>query len=87
MAAAAPAQLNKAGDAATIGVIPKSSPQDQRTSDLVSTLRESTMLMLIIGMSLLYAYVMSYLHISQSAAEWIVSRREHATQIGGCGVW
>src|SRR5262249_53107621 len=37
------------------------------------TLRESTMLMLIIGMSLLYSYVMSYLHISQSTAEWIVS--------------
>ncbi|HZP79077.1 MAG TPA: TRAP transporter large permease [Pseudolabrys sp.] len=40
---------------------------------LTSTLRESTMLMLIIGMSLLYSYVMSYLHISQSTAEWIVS--------------
>jgi tripartite ATP-independent transporter DctM subunit len=40
---------------------------------LLATLRESTMLMLIIGMSLLYSYVMSYLHISQSAAEWIVS--------------
>jgi C4-dicarboxylate transporter, DctM subunit len=40
---------------------------------LVSTLRESTMLMMIIGMSLLYSYVMSYLHISQSTAEWIVS--------------
>jgi C4-dicarboxylate transporter DctM subunit len=39
---------------------------------LVATLRESTMLMFIIGMSLLYAYVMSYLHISQSAALWIV---------------
>jgi len=39
---------------------------------LTSTLRESTMLMLIIGMSLLYSYVMSYLHISQSAAEAIV---------------
>jgi tripartite ATP-independent transporter DctM subunit len=39
---------------------------------LSSTLRESTMLMFIIGMSLLYSYVMSYLHISQSAAEWIV---------------
>jgi tripartite ATP-independent transporter DctM subunit len=38
-----------------------------------STLRESTMLMLIIGMSLLFSYVMSYLHISQSAAEWIVA--------------
>jgi C4-dicarboxylate transporter DctM subunit len=40
---------------------------------LVATLRESTMLMLIIGMSLLYSYVMSYLHISQSSAAWIVS--------------
>jgi C4-dicarboxylate transporter DctM subunit len=40
---------------------------------LVATLRESTMLMLIIGMSLLYSYVMSYLHISQSTAESIVA--------------
>src|SRR5258708_5188843 len=36
------------------------------------TLGESGMLMMIIGMSLLYSYVMSYLHISQSAASWIV---------------
>lgn len=40
---------------------------------LSSTLRDAAMLMLIIGMSLLYSYVMSYLHISQSAAEWIVA--------------
>jgi len=40
---------------------------------LINTIRESTMLMMIIGMSLLYSYVMSYLHISQSAAEWIVA--------------
>ncbi len=40
---------------------------------LTGTLRESTMLLMIIGMSLLYAYVMSYLHISQAAAEWIIS--------------
>lgn len=39
---------------------------------LAATLKESTMLMLIVGMSLLFSYVMSYLHISQSAAEWIV---------------
>ena len=38
-----------------------------------ATLKESTMLMFIIGMSLLYAYVMSYLHLSQSAAEWMVA--------------
>jgi TRAP-type C4-dicarboxylate transport system permease large subunit len=40
---------------------------------LSATLKESTMLMFIIGMSLLYSYVMSYLHISQSAAETIVA--------------
>jgi C4-dicarboxylate transporter DctM subunit len=40
---------------------------------LTATLRESTMLMFIIGMLLLYTYVMSYLHISQSTAQWIVS--------------
>src|SRR6266851_5564830 len=38
-----------------------------------STIRESSMLMMIIGMSLLYSYVMSYLHISQSAAESVVA--------------
>ncbi len=38
-----------------------------------ATLRESTMLMMIIGMSLLYSYVMSYLHISQSTAQAIVA--------------
>jgi C4-dicarboxylate transporter, DctM subunit len=47
-----------------------------RLSDLkpifASTLSEATMLMVIVGMSLLYSYVMSYLHISQSAAEWVV---------------
>ena len=37
-------------------------------------MRESTMLMLIIGMSLLYSYVMSYLHIRQSQPNGIVAR-------------
>jgi C4-dicarboxylate transporter, DctM subunit len=48
-----------------------------RLSDLkpifAATVSEACMLMMIIGMSLLYSYVMSYLHISQSSAEWIVS--------------
>jgi C4-dicarboxylate transporter DctM subunit len=43
-----------------------------------STLMEATMIMMIIGMSLLYSYVMSYLHISQSAAEWVVA--EHLSR-------
>ena len=38
----------------------------------MGTLGESGMLLMIIGMSLLYSYVMSYLHISQAAASWIV---------------
>ena len=36
------------------------------------SIRESAMLMFIIGMSLLFANVMSYLHLSQSAAQAIV---------------
>jgi C4-dicarboxylate transporter, DctM subunit len=40
---------------------------------LTSTIKESSMLMFIIGMSLLYSYVMSALHISQSAAESVVA--------------
>ena len=40
---------------------------------LTGTMRESSMLLLIVGFSLLYAYVMSYLHISQSAAVWVTS--------------
>src|SRR5512132_141846 len=40
---------------------------------LAATIKESTMLMFIIGMSLLFSYVMSYLHISQSAAQAIVA--------------
>jgi tripartite ATP-independent transporter DctM subunit len=40
---------------------------------LAATVKESTMLMFIIGMSLLFSYVMSYLHLSQSAAQAIVA--------------
>ena len=43
------------------------------TPILSATIKESTMLMFIIGMSLLFSYVMSYLHISQSLAQWIVA--------------
>jgi tripartite ATP-independent transporter DctM subunit len=39
---------------------------------LQATIRESTMLMFIIGMSLLFSNVMSHLHLSQSAAQAIV---------------
>jgi C4-dicarboxylate transporter, DctM subunit len=56
-----------------IGIIYKVWKPGQLKPILSSTLKESTMLMFIIGMSLLYSYVMSYLHISQNAAEWIVA--------------
>jgi tripartite ATP-independent transporter DctM subunit len=40
---------------------------------LVGTARESCMIMMILTMSFLYTYVMSYLHLSQSATEWLVT--------------
>jgi tripartite ATP-independent transporter DctM subunit len=40
---------------------------------LAGTARESSMIMLIIATAFLFTYVMSYLHITQSAAEWLVS--------------
>lgn len=40
---------------------------------LSGTARESCMIMVIIAMAFLFTYVMSYLHITQSAAEWMVS--------------
>jgi putative drug exporter of the RND superfamily len=43
VAAVAPAQLNERRDAATITVIPKSSPQDERTSQLVERLRDDVL--------------------------------------------
>jgi RND superfamily putative drug exporter len=39
VAVVAPAQLSPAGDAATIAIIPRSAPQDARTTDLVTRLR------------------------------------------------
>lgn len=40
---------------------------------LASTAKESSMIMLIIGTSFLFTYVMSYLHITQEVASWLVS--------------
>jgi C4-dicarboxylate transporter DctM subunit len=39
---------------------------------LGGTVRESTMVMMIIAMSFFYTYVMSYLHITQEVAAWMV---------------
>lgn len=40
---------------------------------LAGTAKESSMIMLIIGFSFLFTYVMSYLHITQEVAKWLVS--------------
>ncbi len=43
VAAVTPAQFNKPGDAAIVGVIPEGSPQDESTSELLTTLREDVL--------------------------------------------
>ena len=43
VAFASPAQPSPAGDAAVINVIPKSSPQDERTTELVDRLRDDVL--------------------------------------------
>ena len=43
VASVAPAQFNKAGDAAIVAVIPEGSPQDESTSQLLTTLREKVL--------------------------------------------
>ncbi len=40
---------------------------------LTGTAKESSMIMLIIGTSFLFTYVMSYLHITQEVAAWLIS--------------
>lgn len=39
---------------------------------LLGTARESCMIMMIIAMAFLFTYVMSYLHITQTMAQWLV---------------
>jgi len=39
---------------------------------LLGTARESSMIMMIIAMAFLFTYVMSYLHITQAATQWLV---------------
>jgi RND superfamily putative drug exporter len=43
VAVVSPAELSPAGDAAVLNVIPKSSPQDERTSELVNRLRDEVL--------------------------------------------
>lgn len=46
--------------------------KDDLAAILSGTVRESTMIMMIIATSFLFTYVMSYLGITQAAAQWLV---------------
>lgn len=46
--------------------------RDDLKAILLGTVRESTMIMMIIATSFLFTYVMSYLGVTQAAAEWLV---------------
>jgi len=46
---------------------------DDLKAILSGTVRESTMIMMIIATSFLFTYVMSYLGITQAAAQWLVA--------------
>ena len=73
VAAVAPAQLNRGGDAATINVIPKSSPQDERTSALVERLRDDVLPAAIAGTGV-EVYVGGATAIFEDLADKIASR-------------
>jgi RND superfamily putative drug exporter len=73
VAAAAPAQRNAAGDAATLAVIPASSPQDERTSELVERLRDQTIPQAITGTGA-RAYVGGAVATLEDLADKIASR-------------
>ncbi|MFO1303421.1 MAG: TRAP transporter large permease [Burkholderiales bacterium] len=47
--------------------------KDDVSAILSGTVRESTMIMMIIATSFLFTYVMSYLGITQAGAQWLVS--------------
>jgi C4-dicarboxylate transporter, DctM subunit len=47
--------------------------KDDLAAILSGTVRESTMIMMIIATSFLFTYVMSYLGITQAGAQWLVS--------------
>ncbi|HJU24528.1 MAG TPA: TRAP transporter large permease, partial [Casimicrobiaceae bacterium] len=73
---ATPSEVAGVGALATIVVV-ATVYRCYRWSDvkpiLVGTARESCMLMMIIAMAFLFTYVMSYLHITQEATQWLVS--------------
>ena len=73
VAAAAPAQRNEAGDAATLAVIPTTSPQDARTSELVERLRGEVLPQAVAG-SGVQVYVGGATATFEDLADKIASR-------------
>ena len=60
------------GALALVSILYKAYKWENIKEILSGTARESCMIMMIITMAFLFTYVMSYLHISQSATEWLV---------------
>ena len=73
VASISPAQVNQAGDAATITVIPDSSPQDEETSELVASLRDDVLPTATAGTGLV-VYVGGATAIFDDLAERVASR-------------
>jgi putative drug exporter of the RND superfamily len=73
VAVVSPARLSPAGDAAVLNVIPKSSPQDERTAELVDRLRDDVLLAATAG-SQVNVYVGGATATFQDLADKIASR-------------
>ena len=73
VAVVSPAQLSPAGDAAVLNVIPRSSPQDERTSKLVDRLRDNVLPAATAG-SQVNVYVGGATATFQDLADKIASR-------------
>ncbi len=67
------AGIGAAGSIILVVVLYRCYRIDDLKAILSGTVRESTMIMMIIATSFLFTYVMSYLGITQGAAQWLVS--------------
>ena len=66
------AGIGAAGALILVIVLYRCYRKDDIAAILSGTVRESTMIMMIIATSFLFTYVMSYLGITQAAAQWLV---------------
>ena len=67
------AGIGAAGSIILVVLLYRCYRDDDLAAILSGTVRESTMIMMIIATSFLFTYVMSYLGITQAAAQWLVA--------------